>query len=705
MEQKKFNLEQYRREMEPFIGTSPATRLFYEALDFAFTAHAGQMRKSGDPYIIHPCATARILAEELDVHNAEILAAGLLHDTIEDVEEVTPEVLREKFGSNVEVIVVGCTKVKHHSGDKQALKKLVHRKLFTGAAAKPEVMIVKLADRLHNLRTLGSMPRHKRQRIAEETLDFYAPLATILGLFALKRELYTLALANKFPKQGHKLKLQINRLKNNPALLSLIAKIQNALDQIGVSAEVSVRTKDLWGYYDVKNRVLRKELEVPQEILITLDNRSSCYQALGTLNEIYPPVPRTIRDFIANPKPTGYQGLHARAIVEGNKYLFKIRTEGMARRAQRGLVKDWNPNDNRKQDRFLCEIQEMFDILGTNDGISYRDMIAAGGRKEIYTYTPNGDLICLPVKSVVLDFAFRIHTEIGHSCIGAIIGNNKAQPGGVLEDGSVVEVLRQDTPVHFDLEMQTKCQTPRARSELTKAFRERIQKVSKHTGQAVLEQEMRRYGLSFDLIDHPGMENILAYFNITSKDELLQRVGQGRIRMRELIYEIRSGLYRKNNDLLLHQPTGSFNRIELTTVDPVVVKSSACCRPTPLDKGLVGLLSIRGISLHCKDCFQLKKLKFQREDAVEVRWKLGSTKITKPQKFIVANTGATYLFRQLSAAPKEMSMVTVLRVGGNPETALYAWEVHFTVATLRALKRIIRHLNRSFTRYAFDFKQ
>ncbi|MCI5143530.1 MAG: bifunctional (p)ppGpp synthetase/guanosine-3',5'-bis(diphosphate) 3'-pyrophosphohydrolase [Candidatus Electrothrix sp. ATG1] len=175
-----FDLNKYRQEMASVIGTGAETTVFYEALDFAFAAHDGQMRKSGDPYIIHPCATTRILAKEMDIHNCEILAAGLLHDTIEDVEEITPEVVRKKFGPNVEAIVVGCTKVKHHSGDKQALKKLVHRKLFTGAAVRPEVMVVKLADRMHNLRTLDSMPRHKRQRIAEETLDFYAPLATIL---------------------------------------------------------------------------------------------------------------------------------------------------------------------------------------------------------------------------------------------------------------------------------------------------------------------------------------------------------------------------------------------------------------------------------------------------------------------------------------------------------------------------------------------
>ncbi|WP_446008763.1 RelA/SpoT family protein [Candidatus Electrothrix sp.] len=698
----KFDLEKYRQEMASFIGTGEETSVFYEALDFAFAAHAGQMRKSGDPYIIHPCATARILAEEMDIHNCEILAAGLLHDTIEDVEEITAAVLREKFGPNVEAIVVGCTKVKHHSGDKQALKKLVHRKLFTGAAARPEVMVVKLADRMHNLRTLGSMPRHKRQRIAEETLDFYAPLATILGLFALKRELYTRALSYKFPKQGQKLKQYINKLERNPDLLMFTNNLNKVLADEGVTARIAVRTKGLWGYYDVRNQILKKELEVPQEILITVDHRSCCYQTLGILNKLYPPIPRTIRDFIANPKPTGYQGLHARAIIEGNKYLFKIRTEQMARRAQRGLVKDWNPSE-KKQGRFIREIQEMFDILGNNEAVSYRDMIAAGGRKEIYTYTPQGDLICLPVNSVVLDFAFRIHTDIGHTCIGAIIGERRVGPDEILQDGNVVRILRRNTPVNFDLSMQDCCQTPRARSELTKVFRKRIQAVSVETGHAVLEQEMRRYGLSYDLLEQQDMEYILIYFNLTSKEELLQDVGQGQLRLRELIYEIRNGLQMRSKEIL-PQPTGILNRIELTTVDPVVVKSSACCKPTPLDKGSVGLLSRRGISLHCKDCFQLKKLKFQREDAVEVRWKFSATPVKKEQKFIIVSATAKRLFKLLSLAPDALHVIDVLRTGKG-STAVPSWEVRFTVTNLQGLKRIIRHLDRSDLRYSFDFKQ
>lgn len=687
--------------MAGFIGDGQETKVFWDALDFAFAAHGNQWRRSGDPYIMHPCNVARILAEELDIRNAEILAAALLHDTVEDVENVTVEVIRKKFGPRVEAIVEGCTKVTHYSGDKQTFKKLVHRKIFSGAAARPEVMLVKLADRLHNLRTLASMPRHKRQKIADETLDIYAPMATILGLFAIKRELYNLALAYKFPRQGNKLQLHIERLRHNPEILEIVRRVQEALDRDGVDAVTKLRTKGLWGYYDVKNRILIKEVESPQEILITVGNRGDCYTALGTLNTLYPPIPRTIRDFIANPKPTGYQGLHARANIEGRKYLFKLRTEEMGRRAQRGLVREWTSGE-KSGGRFVRQIQEMFDILGRDDSVSYRDMIAAGGRKEIYTYTPQGDLICLPVNSLVLDFAFRVHTAIGHGCVAAMIGKQRVLPDHVLHDGDVVKIIRKKTPVSFDQDIQKICQTPRARSELAKGFRLRRQEVTRSMGASVLRQEMRRYGVPFEVIEKKGMFDIMAYFQIDSLEELFLRIGEGRIRLRELLYEVRNGLYVEEETL--QRPIGVFNRVELTTIDPVVVKSSACCKPTPFDKGVIGLLSRRGLSMHKKNCRQLQKIKFQREDAVVVRWKLKGTRVRKMQKIVVMAATRNRLFMLLSVAPEELKISEIVSLG-NQTLRSNAWEINFTVTDLYDLKKILKHFNRSALPYEFDLDQ
>jgi len=701
MQHRKFDLDGYRQVMQSLVGSGPDTDVFWKALDFACDAHKNQWRRSGDPYIIHPCNVARILAEELDIHNAEILAAALLHDTIEDVDSIDGELIREQFGSNVEAIVDGCTKVTHYAGDRQTFTKLVHRKIFSGAAAKPEVMIVKLADRLHNLRTLASMPRDKRQKVSDETLDIYAPLATMLGLFGLKREMYNLALAYKFPRQGAKLQLHINKLRQDSRVLKIVEDVRKALVADRLSADVTLRTKGLWGYYDVKNRILIKEIEIPQEILIVAGGRNDCYRILGTLNRIFPPIPRTIRDFVANPKPSGYQGLHARANIEGRKYLFKIRTDEMARSAQRGLVRNWSA-DSKKRGRFMRGLQEIFDILGSDDSVSYRDMIAAGGRKEIYTYTPDGDLICLPVNSIVIDFAFSVHTAIGHSCIAAMIGNSRVDPDHVLSDGDVVKIIRQSKPVNFDPGIQALCQTARARAELSKAFRSRRQVVTQEIGRSVLQQEMRRYGLPFEITAQESMIDILAYFGTESLEHLYLMIGEGRIHLRELIYEIRNGLYVGHETL--QRPTGIFNLIELATIDPVVVKSSACCKPTPLDKGIIGLLSGRGLSLHSKDCVRLQKLRFQREDAVEVRWKLRKTRVVKPQKVVVFAAGRQRLFMLLSVAPEEMKITDIIALDKRP-TSRPAWEITFTVTNLYGLKKIFKHLDRSELTYEFILEQ
>lgn len=700
MQFRKFDIEEYRQIMKKFIDVSPETKVFWDALDFAFEAHGDQWRRSGDPYIMHPCNVARILAEELDIHNPEILASALLHDTVEDVDYVTPAVVGEKFGQHVEAIVEGCTKVTHYSGDRQTFQKMVHRKIFSGAAAKPEVMIVKLADRLHNLRTLASMPRHKRQRVADETLNIYAPLATILGLFAIKREMYNLALAYKFPKKGNKLQLHIDKLKKDQEVGGIVQQLQLALMEDSITAEVTVRTKGLWGYYDARNRILIKEIESPQEILVVTPERKFCYEVLGTLNRIFPPIPRTIRDFIANPKPSGYQGLHARANIDGKKYLFKIRTEEMARRAQRGLVRFWT--SEKKRGRYIKGLQEMFDILGSDDSVSYRDMIVAGGRKEIYTYTPQGDLVCLPANSIVLDFAFSVHTAIGNTCIAAMNGNRRVSPDHVLKDGDVVKIIRQSNPIRFDPDIQQLCQTPRARSELAKSFRQRRKDVTAIVGHSVLQQEMRRYGVPFEILLQDEMKYVFDYFNIASREQLYLKIGSGKIRLRELIHEIKNGLYADHETLEL--PTGVFNRIELTTLDPVVVKSSACCRPTPLDKGILGLLSERGLSLHKKDCARLQQVRFQREDAVEVRWDNRRTRVRKPQKLIVFAANRQRLFMLLSVAPSEMKIIDIITLTDRPNTPP-AWEINFTVPDLAALKKISKHLDRSELVYEFALEQ
>lgn len=685
--------------MHNYIGGLPNEEVFWRALDFATEAHYEQWRRSGDAYIMHPCSVAKVLAEEMDIVHPEILAAALLHDTVEDVETVTIDLVGELFGPYVQAIVEGCTKVSHFSGDKQMHSKLIHRKIFSGAALRPEVMLVKLADRLHNLRTLKAMPRNKRQRIADETIDIYAPLATVFGLFNMKREMYNLALSYKFPKQGAKLLGTIRQLGESPIVLEIAEKIRLRAHETELQCTVEIRIKELWAYYDQINGILLKVIDYPVEILIVVDDTESCYQALGMLNRMFPPIPRTIRDFIANPKPTGYQGLHARSIIKGQRFLFKIRTEEMARRAQRGLFRNWSSEGSR-QKQFVREIKEMFDVLGSDESVSYRDVIAASSTKEIYTYTPQGDLICLPKNSTALDFAFRVHTEIGHSCMGAMIGNRRVPPDYVLRDGDVVRIIRADQQVQFDPQVLDVCQTPRTRTELAKGFRIRRGEVAREVGFATLRQELGRYGLSDDILDDPGMKKILMFFSLENLDDLFRHIGEGRLHLQEIIHRLRNDLFdgklfpvRKDNDL---------NTIELNTLDPVSIKLSACCKPLPTERNNCALLTPNWLSVHRKTCSRLLEMKLHREDVVDIFWNAGETPVQKKQTIHILEASRQRLMMIAGVAPEGMQIHELSVLSAKP-TQTPAWQVTFSVDNLLILRRALNHFDKSGILYEFEF--
>ncbi|MDP2105860.1 MAG: HD domain-containing protein, partial [Desulfobulbaceae bacterium] len=534
-----FNLSDYIATMERFLGNQEGpAKPFWKALSFAVDAHQGQVRKSGEAYISHPCHVAQILAQELSVNDPETLAAAILHDTIEDVPEVTHEVIGEYFGRNVEAIVDGCTKVIDFSGDRQAFSKQVHRKIFSGAASRIEVMLIKMADRLHNMRTMDSMPKHKRQKIAEETLNIYAPMSRIMGLFELKRELYDLALSYKFPRQSQRLKSNITKITTDPRVLEIKRRIQSELEQCWINGEIYIVAKGLWAYFDPENQVLVKEIETPIEIIIAVDDIQSCYRTLGVVNQIYPPIPSSIRDFIANPKPTGYQSLHARANIDGQNYLFKLRTNHMYQVGRIGLIRMWLDNRHRPS-AYEEEVKEIFNILGGDDDLSYTDAIAASGGKEIYTFTPKGERICLPIQSTVLDFAFKVHTEIGSHCVSAIVGSQRTDIKHILEDGDRVEIITRKQQTEFEPEMLELCQTAKARSSLSKIFRHKREILAEDIGRSILRQEMKRYGLPRELLENDPANALLEHFELSAMTELYQEVGNGQLLLTDLILFIK----------------------------------------------------------------------------------------------------------------------------------------------------------------------
>ena len=701
MIKKEFDIAGYKEVMASLLGDPDGkNKVFFEALDFAVEAHSGQWRKSGDSYILHPCNVARILAEEMEIRDPEILAAALLHDTVEDVREVTTEVIGERFGKNVEAIVDGCTKITHFFGDKQTFYKMVHRKIFSGAAARLEVMLVKLADRLHNLRTLDAMPRDRRQKVSDETLDIYAPMARVMGLFDLKRELYQLALKNKFPKQSIKVQAQIRNLENSPTVQEIFSTLKKELKEVRINGEIKVRAKGLGGYFDPVNKVLLKTLEHPIEIVVLVDDIESCYRVLGLVNRHFPPIPRTIRDFIANPKPTGYQGLHARANIKGDNFLFKIKTPEMARYAHKGIIKTWS-REGKVPGHFEKGLREMFDFLSEDQGFSPREMIAASGRKEIYTFTPKGDRIFLPLHSTVLDFAYQVHTEVGRRCAAAQVGSNRVGPDHALKDGDQVKIILQEKPVLFEPRLQELCKTPRARSGLAKGFKIRRQALAVEIGREILEQECKRYDLSLAQLEI-FEEEILERLGLASLEQLYLNVGEAKVPFRELRHKIIGCL---PEDIVIKKPTGRGpHKLSLTSLDPAIIKFSSCCKPVPTEKGLIGILDERGISVHQKKCERFRALKVRREDVVDLQWLLKDTVITRLQHLFVEEATRNRILMILAVAPDKMKVVDIL-VLSRIDDKKPAWEINFEVADLVGLKNILTHFNKSGLPYEFVIEQ
>ncbi len=693
-----FDIASFCTNMEQFVGPQEGpAKLFWQALSFAVSAHEGQKRKSGEAFVSHPCQVALILADELGVRDPEILAAAALHDTVEDNAEITTEDIGEMFGRNVEEIVDGCTKISSFEGGKQEFYKIVHRKIFSGAAAHVEVMLIKLADRLHNLRTLKSMPKHKQQKIADETLDIYAPLAKVMGLYGLKRELYTLALQFKFPRQSNKVLAYIRQICCGDELENIKNSLQEILDAAWLTCDITISCKGLWAYFNPVQRLLDKEIKNPINIIITVNSLQVCYQALGIVNQKYPPIPRTIRDYIANPKPTGYQSLHARANIRGRTYLLKFRSKEMAQAGRLGVLSQWS-SERKFSQGFEKELQEMFDILGADEGISYREMIAASGKKEIYTYTPKGDLYCLPVQSTVLDFAFKVHTDIGYCCVSALVNRERVNPDHGLNDGDQVEITVQKKPVDFSPDIQQQCQTPKARSSLSKMFRLRREKLAREIGQSLLLQELKRYGIPHDVLDKNELSDLLTFFHIEDIDELHQRIGEDRLRLRELIYEIKNGMYAGQTPL--QPPTGAFNSLQLSNLDSACMKFSRCCNPLPTEKSLFGLLSERGLSVHRKACKKFKTLAVQREDVLELRWIPKKTMITKRQRLFIAETSRHRLMMLLAVAPNDIMIQGITSLTNRP-TEQNDWDIKFQVADLAGLKNGLQHFAKAGLHYEF----
>ena len=624
-------LTAYRRR----YPKQPVT-LVNRAYETARRAHQNQMRSSGEAYINHPIAVARIVA---DIGLDEVsLAAALLHDAVEDT-EITVEDVQRDFGDEVASIVDGVTKLERLQFDsREEQQAATMRKMLVAIARDIRVLVIKLADRLHNMRTLAGMPVEKQQRVAQETLDIYAPLAHRLGMQDLKQQLEDLAFSALYPKRFAELDhLVSSRTPERDVFLAkAIAEVQGRLADAHIVGEVTGRGKHLWSIYE---KMVQKEKEFDEifdlnAIRIIVDNVRDCYGALGCIHGKWKPVVGRFKDYIAMPKFNLYQSLHTTVIGPGGKPLeVQIRTREMHEQAEYGVAAHFSykhGGDTSDMEWLNRIIDWQSETLDPNEFMA--DLKSDLEQEEVFVFTPKGRVITLPVNSTPVDFAYAVHTEVGHACVGARVNGRLVSLDAGLSSGDTCEIFTskvEDAGPSRD--WLGFVQSPRARNKIKQWFTRERREDMVETGREELTAELRREGLPVQRIwsSDAFLEEMEA-LNITDVDSLLAAIGEHHVSARGFAQKIGRSVRNESSGEQLAMPiradrtdgiTRSTTGIHVEGLDDVLVRLSRCCTPVPGDDIIGFVTKGRGVSVHRADCANAMTLAYDEPTRlIEVEW-------------------------------------------------------------------------------------
>jgi len=602
------------------------------ALAFAERAHAGQSRASGDPYIAHPVAVARILA---DLHmDRDTIVAALLHDVVEDT-GVGLEEIRAEFGDDVADLVDGVTKLsrlKVQTREEEQVENL--RKMFLAMAKDIRVILIKLADRLHNMRTLKHLSSDRVARIARETREIYAPLANRLGIFRIKWELEDLAFQFLEPDAFREMrdKVQKRRQEREAAVDEVVSVLTARLAATGVEAEVSGRAKHLYSIY---RKMVAQDKEFSQvydlvAVRVLVDSVRDCYAALGLVHEMWKPLPGRFKDYIAMPKSNLYQSLHTTVIGPGGDPLeVQIRTFEMHRTAEFGIAAHWRYKESSPEDRdfeqklaWIRQLMEWQRDMG--DAREFMETLKVDlFADEVFVFTPRGDVIELPSGATPVDFAYRIHTDVGHHCVGARVNGRAVPLSSALDNGDIVEILVNRSSPGPSLDWLGFVRTSSAKHRIRQWLRRERRQEHLARGRELLARELRRTGL--DALGDERLAGLLHKMGFASLDELAVRIAEGGITPGQLSQRLHEELGREANASVVRpgRPSRAPGQPEvLVHGEPrLLARFGRCCLPVPGDPVIGYLTRGRGVSVHRLDCHNFAKLaKDDPARVVDVTW-------------------------------------------------------------------------------------
>jgi GTP diphosphokinase / guanosine-3',5'-bis(diphosphate) 3'-diphosphatase len=614
-----------------------------KAYVYCAKVHQGQTRLSGEPYIIHPMEVAGLLADlRLDVPS---IVTGFLHDTIEDT-LATYEELVEMFGEEVALLVDGVTKIsKIHFKTKEESQAENFRKMLLAMANDIRVILVKLADRLHNMRTLEFQPEAKQRSIARETMDIYAPIANRLGISWVKVELEDLSFRYLNPEIYFELvrKISLKKQEREAFVAEAKAIIFEKLAEHGIVGEVSGRSKHLFSIYRKmeKRNVEFEEIYDLIAIRILVNDLRECYEVLGVIHSSWKPIPGRFKDYIAMPKGNMYQSLHTTVIgPHGDRMEVQIRTHEMHNVADAGIAAHWKYKEGKGYDEkdvkrfaWLRQLLEWQQEL--QDSREFMDSVRVDlFSEEVYVFTPKGDVKGYPKGSTPIDFAYSVHTDIGHRCVGAKVNGKLVPLKYELKNGDIVEVIT--SPHHTPSKDWLKIvKSSRARNKIRSWIKTEERKRSVVLGREICEKDFRRYSVNLQKIQKSGdFKRIAAEFGFAGDDDLLAAVGYGKISAGQIIGKIlphekiqeRADHKESRLSAVINKLKGkSSSAVEISGIDDVLVRFGKCCNPVPGDEIIGFITRGKGVTIHTADC-QLA-LESDPERRIDVAWSKGKSSV------------------------------------------------------------------------------
>ncbi len=615
-----------------------------QAYEFAAAAHQGQQRNSGEDFIQHPLEVAIILAE-LEMDQPTIIAA-LLHDVLEDTEYEYAD-LEKKFGVEVALLVDGVTKLgRIEYKSKMELQVENLRKMFLAMAKDIRVILIKLADRLHNMRTLKYHSLEKQKEISQETLEIFAPLANRLGIFRIKWELEDLAFRYLKPEEYYDLVegIALKRQEREAQINRVIAELKQRLDEIGIKADIAGRPKH---FYSIYQKMIKQNKELSEiydltAVRVIVNSVNDCYGALGIVHTLWKPIPGRFKDYIAMPKPNMYQSLHTTLIgAQGEPFEIQIRTWEMHRTSEYGIAAHWKYKEGNKQgdsnfDKKLAWLRQLSEWQHeSRDAGEYMESLKIDLFADtVFVFTPRGDVVELPKGSCPVDFAYRVHTDVGHRCIGAKINSRIVPLDTKLNNGDILEILTAKQGNGPSRDWLSFVKTSLAKNRIRGWFKKEQREENIIRGRESLEREVRKLGLDPAIVlKNENVLELAKAHNLTAIEDLYSIIGDGALTANKVLARLREEIAKEAREkqqmaaLQQGEAKGSSaygkasHGVMVKGVDNILVRFSRCCNPLPGDEIMGYITRGHGVSIHRADCENVSKNSQEEQNRiVEVMW-------------------------------------------------------------------------------------